>query len=158
AVTDCGAGGFSSAVGEMGEKLGAAVQLDRAPLKYEGLSYTEIWISESQERMVLAVPPEKGDARERLCGSEDVEATVLGNFEATGRLRLFYQGQQVADLSMHFLHDGRPNVVRQATWRAGGVNPRMEVPGARDSILGLTPPARPDNFNAVLLKVLGAPN
>ena len=61
AVTDCGAGGFSSAVGEMGEKIGAEVWLDRVPLKYEGLSYTEIWISEAQERMVLAVPPEKWD-------------------------------------------------------------------------------------------------
>ena len=60
-ITDCGAGGFSSAVGEMGEKIGAEVWLDRAPLKYEGLSYTEIWISEAQERMVLAVPPEKWD-------------------------------------------------------------------------------------------------
>ena len=59
AITDCGAGGFSSAVGEMGADLGASVQLEKAPLKYEGLSYTEIWISESQERMVLAVPPSK---------------------------------------------------------------------------------------------------
>ncbi|MEX0613860.1 MAG: AIR synthase-related protein, partial [Pirellulales bacterium] len=59
AVTDCGAGGFSSAVGEMGEKIGAEVHLDRAPLKYEGLSYTEIWISEAQERMVLAVPEDR---------------------------------------------------------------------------------------------------
>src|SRR5262249_43706737 len=58
AITDCGAGGFSSAVGEMAEHLGAVVDLDKAPLKYEGLSYTEIWISEAQERMVLAVPPE----------------------------------------------------------------------------------------------------
>jgi phosphoribosylformylglycinamidine synthase len=57
-ITDCGAGGFSSAIGEMGAALGAEVELDRAPLKYEGLSYTEIWISEAQERMVLAVPPE----------------------------------------------------------------------------------------------------
>src|SRR6185436_3264773 len=56
AITDCGAGGFSSAVGEMGAELGAVVHLERAPLKYEGLSYTEIWISESQERMVPAVP------------------------------------------------------------------------------------------------------
>ena len=44
-------------MGEMGEKIGAEVWLDRVPLKYEGLSYTEIWISEAQERMVLAVPP-----------------------------------------------------------------------------------------------------
>ena len=57
AITDCGAGGFSSAVGEMGEALGAEVWLEKAPLKYAGLSYTEIWISEAQERMVLAVPP-----------------------------------------------------------------------------------------------------
>ena len=59
AITDCGAGGFSSAVGEMGEKVGARVTLETAPLKYDGLTYTEIWISEAQERMVLAVPPRK---------------------------------------------------------------------------------------------------
>ena len=57
AVTDCGAGGFSSAVGEMGEEIGAEVWLERAPLKYDGLSYTEIWISEAQERMVMSVSP-----------------------------------------------------------------------------------------------------
>src|SRR5262249_25593681 len=100
AVTDCGAGGFSSAVGEMGEKLGARVHLDRAQLKYEGLSYTEIWISEAQERMILAVPPASWPELDKLCKSEDVEATVLGNFEASGRLRLFYQEQAVADLDM----------------------------------------------------------
>ncbi|HEY7153506.1 MAG TPA: AIR synthase-related protein, partial [Gemmataceae bacterium] len=122
AITDCGAGGFSSAVGEMAEGLGASVQLDRAPLKYAGLSYTEIWISEAQERMVLAVPPEQWPKLQKLCAGEDVEATVLGNFEATGRLRLLYQGARVADLDLRFLHDGRPPVVRQASWRAGRVN------------------------------------
>jgi phosphoribosylformylglycinamidine synthase len=116
AITDCGAGGFSSAVGEMGEKLGAVVHLDRAPLKYEGLSYTEIWISEAQERMILAVPPDHWPRLQALCASEDVEATAIGTFEPTGRLRLFYQDQQVADLDMHFLHEGRPAVVRKATW------------------------------------------
>ncbi|HEX3600473.1 MAG TPA: AIR synthase-related protein, partial [Lacipirellulaceae bacterium] len=73
AVTDCGAGGFSSAVGEMGEKIGAEVHLDRAPLKYEGLSYTEIWISEAQERMVLAVPEKNWQTLDELCRSEGVE-------------------------------------------------------------------------------------
>src|SRR5436853_7077721 len=72
-VTDCGAGGFSSAVGEMGEEIGAEVWLEKAPLKYEGLSYTEIWISEAQERMVLAVPPDNWPAFEALCQSENVE-------------------------------------------------------------------------------------
>jgi phosphoribosylformylglycinamidine synthase II len=118
AITDCGAGGFSSAVGEMGADLGAVVDLDKAPLKYDGLSYTEIWISESQERMVLAVPPDKWAAFEKLAAGEGVEAAVLGTFEATGRLKLRYKGQTVADLSMHFLHDGRPEIVRSAEWTA----------------------------------------
>src|ERR1041385_3231503 len=78
AVTDCGAGGFSSAVGEMGETIGAEVHLDRAPLKYEGLSYTEIWISEAQERMVLAVPEKSWPELDKLCRSENVEATMIG--------------------------------------------------------------------------------
>jgi phosphoribosylformylglycinamidine synthase II len=116
AVTDCGAGGFSSAVGEMGEKIGAVVHLDKAPLKYQGLSYTEIWISEAQERMVLAVPPANWEAFRELCASEDVEATVLGTFEPTRKLQLFFNNTEVADLSMKFLHDGRPDIVRQATW------------------------------------------
>jgi phosphoribosylformylglycinamidine synthase len=116
AVTDCGAGGFSSAVGEMGESIGAEVWLDRAPLKYEGLSYTEIWISEAQERMVLAVPVEKWETLRELCHSEGVEATAIGQFKPTGRLKLLYQGHEVGDLSMEFLHEGRPPVVRKASY------------------------------------------
>jgi len=99
AVTDCGAGGFSSAVGEMGEKIGAEVWLDRVPLKYEGLTYAEIWISEAQERMVFAVSPAKWDELKALCDSECVEATVIGQFIPTGRLVLKYNDQQVADLA-----------------------------------------------------------
>ncbi len=116
AVTDCGAGGFSSAVGEMGEKIGAEVWLDRAPLKYEGLSYTEIWISEAQERMVLAVPPTNWEAFSQLAASEGVEATIIGQFVPTGRLQLKYGEHLVGDLSMEFLHDGRPPVVRDAVY------------------------------------------
>jgi phosphoribosylformylglycinamidine synthase len=117
AITDCGAGGFSSAVGEMGADIGATVNLENALLKYEGLSYTEIWISESQERMVLAVPPGKLAELKKLCASEDVEAAVLGTFEPTGRLTLRYQGNAIADLDMHFLHERRPTVVRSAEYR-----------------------------------------
>src|SRR5262249_35100894 len=124
ALTDCGAGGFSSAVGEMGADVGASVQLEKAPLKYEGLSYTEIWISESQERMVLAVPPKNWPDLEALCKSEGVEAAVIGKFEATGRLKLSYRGEPVGDLSMEFLHDGRPAVLRIANCRL----PIMESP------------------------------
>src|SRR4029079_6438267 len=117
AVTDCGAGGFSSAVGEMGEKIGAEVHLDRAPLKYEGLSYTEIWLSEAQERMVLALSEKSWPELEKLCRSENVEATVIGRFVHTGRLQLHYEGNRVADLEMEFLHKGRPPVVRQAIYK-----------------------------------------
>jgi len=116
AVTDCGAGGFSSAVGEMGEKIGAEVWLEKAPLKYDGLSYTEIWISEAQERMVFSVPDETWQAFHDLCASEGVEATIIGRFEPHGRLVLKYHDQVVGDLSMEFLHDGRPPVVREATY------------------------------------------
>ncbi|MDR1268664.1 MAG: phosphoribosylformylglycinamidine synthase, partial [Planctomycetaceae bacterium] len=117
AVTDCGAGGFSSAVGEMGETIGAEVELSNAPLKYEGLSYTEIWISEAQERMVFAVPPEKWNEFKTLCNNEDVEATVLGVFKPTGRLTLNYHGHCVADLDMNLLHNGRPPVIREARYK-----------------------------------------
>jgi phosphoribosylformylglycinamidine synthase len=116
AITDCGAGGFSSAIGEMGEKIGADVWLDRAPLKYQGLSYTEIWISEAQERMILAVPPGNWPELAALCASERVEATVIGQFMPTGRLKLNFGGVEVADLAMDFLHHGRPPVVREAIY------------------------------------------
>ena len=117
-ITDCGAGGFSSAVGEMGAELGATVELDAAPLKYQGLSYTEIWISESQERMVLSVHPDKWPVLKALCEAEDVEAARLGTFDSSGRLILKFHGQTVGNVGMHFLHDGRPKIVLQAEWQA----------------------------------------
>jgi phosphoribosylformylglycinamidine synthase len=123
-ITDCGAGGFSSAVGEMGASLGAEVDLENAPLKYQGLSYTEIWISEAQERMVLAVPPEHWKEFHALAAGEHVETTVLGRFVDTGRLTLHYRGHTVGDLSMHFLHEGRPRVRRQARFSPP---PQVEV-------------------------------
>lgn len=129
AITDCGAGGFSSAVGEMAADTGAEVTLETAPLKYAGLSYTEIWISESQERMVLSVPPEKWPELEALCRSEDVTAAVLGRFTDTGRLKLTYNGETVGDLDMHFLHDGRPHIVRQAEWTQPTPEPQPAASG-----------------------------
>jgi phosphoribosylformylglycinamidine synthase len=107
-ITDCGAGGLSSAVGEMGEETGARVDLDKVPLKYSGLNYAEIWISEAQERMVIAVPPEKLDELLQLCESEDVQVAVIGEFTDDKHLNLFYKGRRVADLDMKFLHHGIP--------------------------------------------------
>lgn len=116
AITDCGAGGFSSAVGEMGEETGAEVWLDKAPLKYSGLSYTEIWISEAQERMVLAVPESNVAEFDALCKSEGVEASVIGKFTDTKELVLKYADNEVGRVTMAFLHDGRPPVIREATY------------------------------------------
>lgn len=146
AVTDCGAGGFSSAVGEMGEKIGAEVWLERCPLKYEGLSYTEVWISEAQERMVLSVPAENWEKLRDLCASEGVEATQIGRFVPGGRLHLTYQGETVGDLAMEFLHDGRPPVIRQAVY-----NPPETTPVA---VTELTV----DEANDSLHKILGSLN
>jgi phosphoribosylformylglycinamidine synthase len=113
AITDCGAGGLSSAVGEMGADIGAAVDLDKVPLKYAGLRYDEIWISEAQERMVLAAPPQNVPALLQLAGGEDVEAVVIGTFGGE-KLLLRYGGQDVGELSMKFLHDGIPMPTRKA--------------------------------------------
>ena len=137
AITDCGAGGFSSAVGEMGEELGARVDLDQAPLKYQGLSYMEIWISESQERMVMSVRPQNLARLLAVFAAENVEAVVLGEFTGTGRLELFYQGTQVCDLDMAFLHGGVPDIVKQARWaRPKAKEPRLACPeDLTDSLL-----------------------
>ncbi|MBN2211139.1 MAG: phosphoribosylformylglycinamidine synthase subunit PurL [Sedimentisphaerales bacterium] len=117
AITDCGAGGLSSAVGEMGEELGAVVDLEKAPLKYDGLNYTEIWISEAQERMVIAVGPENLEKINAIFAAEDVEATVIGHFGNNGKLLLRYAGQTVGELDMKFLHDGLPKYTRKALWQ-----------------------------------------
>ncbi len=125
AITDCGAGGFSSAIGEMGEKLGAEVHLDRAPLKYDGLRYDEIWISESQERMILAVPAEKVATLQSICDEESVELADLGEFGTPDReLILHYEGVEVGRLGMAFLHDGIPMPTREASGGVGAEGQR----------------------------------
>jgi phosphoribosylformylglycinamidine synthase II len=116
AITDCGAGGFSSAVGEMAEGLGAVVELSKAPLKYQGLAPWEIWISEAQERMVLAVSPAKLERVLAVCDEEACEATVLGRFASDNRLVVQYDGTTHADLDLHFLHKGLPVRVRDAVY------------------------------------------
>lgn len=131
AITDCGGGGLSSAVGEMGRDTGARVELEKVPLKYKGLSYTEIWISEAQERMVLAVPPDKTKKILEVFAGEDVEATVIGKFTGNGRLHLLYGGKTVADLDMEFLHHGLPRLQRKAIWERP-VHPEPDFPDPED--------------------------
>jgi phosphoribosylformylglycinamidine synthase len=145
-ITDCGAGGLSSAVGEMGEDCGARVELERVPLKYPGLSAAEIWISEAQERMVLAVPADKLDECLAVFAAEDVEATAIGEFTDSGRLELSFEQREIASLDMRFLHKGNPRPVRNAVWKA----PAHTDPGCP------APPA--GDWRAVLLALLGAPD
>jgi phosphoribosylformylglycinamidine synthase subunit PurSL len=107
-ITDCGAGGLSSAVGEMASKLGCDVELARVPLKYPGLAPWEIWLSEAQERMVLAVSPENIPALQSLCDTFDTELTDIGVFTGNGRLLIRHDGNVVLDLDNEFLHSGIP--------------------------------------------------
>lgn len=108
AVTDCGAGGLSSAVGEMAEGIGAEVDVTLAPLKYPGLRPWEVWLSEAQERMVFAVPPDTWPQMQAVCARHGVEAVSLGRFTGDGVLRVLAGDLQVLELDTHFLHDGRP--------------------------------------------------
>jgi phosphoribosylformylglycinamidine synthase II len=126
AITDCGAGGFSSAIGEMAADTGARVELEHAPLKYQGLAPWEIWLSEAQERMVLAVPPEHLDALLDICAIEEVEASVIGTFTGDHRLLVNHFGHIVADLDMAFLHDGRPARKLEALWVRSDTLPGRE--------------------------------
>jgi phosphoribosylformylglycinamidine synthase len=117
AVTDCGAGGFSSAVGEMGRTLGATVHLDRAPLKYAGLTPVEVWISEAQERMVLAVDPARLDELRAITDAHGVEMCELGTFGTPDRdLVLLWNGNEMGRLSTAFLEDALPMPTREAVW------------------------------------------
>jgi len=107
-ITDCGAGGLSSAVGEMASKIGADVDLRNVRLKYPGLAPWEIWLSEAQERMTLAVSPKNLSALQELCATFDTELTDMGSFTGEHRLIVRYDGEVVLDLDNDFLHEGIP--------------------------------------------------
>jgi len=116
AITDCGAGGFSSAVGEMGEDLGVRIDLSTVPLKYPGLQPWEIWLSEAQERIVVAVPPADLAELQQLCDDWDVELTDLGEFTGDRRLVVTHGDVGVVDMPMDFLHDGLPRREMVGAW------------------------------------------
>jgi phosphoribosylformylglycinamidine synthase subunit PurSL len=141
AITDCGAGGFSSAVGEMAEELGADIDLAQAPLKYQGLAPWEIWISEAQERMVLAVPPDKLERVLAICKEETCEATVLGRFTGDGKLVVRHGDTVHGEMDLKFLHKGLPVRLREASYTP----PTLEEPKL--------PPTT--DTKAALLAVLG---
>ncbi|MCP4751761.1 MAG: phosphoribosylformylglycinamidine synthase subunit PurL [Proteobacteria bacterium] len=144
-ITDNGAGGLSSSVGEMAEfSHGCKLHLDKAPLKYEGLQPWEILISEAQERMTVSIPPQ--DVRRFLELSEQmqVESTVLGEFTDSGYFECYYQDKLVAQLEMDFLHKGVPAMNLIAEWKA----PQFKT---------VLPP-EPDDLGQMLHTMLSRPN
>ena len=145
-ITDNGAGGLSSSVGEMAEGPGGCeLHLDRAPLKYAGLQPWEILLSEAQERMTLAVPPEQWDGFVALAARRDVRATALGKFTDSGRFVAYFQGDVVAAMDMAFLHNGVPVMELPATWTPPQGEPLDDLPV-------------PDDLGDTLRRVLGRLN
>lgn len=144
AITDCGAGGLSSAIGEMAGRMGAEVQLEDVPLKYPGLAPWEIWLSEAQERMVLAVPPRNLPALRDLCARFGVELRDLGQFTDSGRLIVRYGSQVVADLDLDFLHGGLPRRRMRAVMSTQGSPEFLQVPA--------------DSYEQLLLALLSHPD
>jgi phosphoribosylformylglycinamidine synthase len=145
AITDLGGGGLSSAVGETAKRFGcgAFVELDKVPLKYPGLAPWEIYISESQERMLLAVPPENLEKVLEVFGSEDVEANAIGKFTEDEVLRVYFQGEKVAEIEIPFLFEP-PKVVRTANYK-----PKIfEEPSFQET----------ENLTETLLQLLSSPN
>ncbi len=126
AITDCGAGGLSSSVGEMAEKLGADVYLERIPLKYPGLQPWEIWLSEAQERMVMAVPEANLKRLFEICELHETDASVIGEFRDDGILRVTYDNELVGAFDVNFLHEGMPQLQLDAVW---------QQPSVQDAIL-----------------------
>lgn len=144
-ITDNGAGGLSSSVGEMAEFTnGFEIHLDRAPLKYAGLQPWEIFLSEAQERMTLAIQPEKIDEFMALCKKMDVEATMLGTFTDSGKFHCLYDGKTVAYMDMDFVYKALPPMEMVAKWQQKTFDePKL--------------PATP-NLNDELKKLLGTLN
>jgi phosphoribosylformylglycinamidine synthase len=147
AITDCGAGGFSSAIGEMVKNHGAVIELEKTPLKYPGLVSWEIWLSEAQERMVLAVPEENITELVKICQLYEVEYTILGEYSSNKQLVITKNGKKVLDLSMDFLHDGLPqrNLV-------------AEIPTKNHFESESLPQATPQFIKNTLLALLNHPN
>ncbi len=139
-LTDNGAGGLSSSVGEMATGTGGArLDVTHAPVKYPGLQPFELVVSESQERMSFSVPKEKLEAFLQLAKRRNVEASVLGEFDSSGYFRVDHGGRTVALLNLEFLHDGLPPMILKAKWEGPKEETcwsrRPELPEVRETEL-----------------------
>lgn len=140
-ITDCGAGGFSSAVGEMVAETGGEMQLDRVPLKETDMKPWEIFLSESQERMVLAVEPERVDELGTLAETYETDCTRIGTVTDTGRLEVRHGERTVCDLDGTFLHDP-PRRMMESRYTSA-TRPAESLP------------ADPDSPETLLMKIVG---
>ncbi len=147
-ITDNGGGGLSSSIGESARfSNGCRVDLDKVPLKYEGLDQWEIWVSESQERMTIAVKPENLDRFMELSRKHAVESTVIGEYNDSGYLRLDYKGKTCAYIRMDFLKSEFPQWEFDAEW----IPPQVR---------GLSEPVitEPTDHGKLLKNILARPN
>ncbi len=147
-ITDNGGGGLSSSIGESARfSKGALVELDKVPLKYEGLDLWEIWVSESQERMTVAIKPEHLERFMQLSQKHEVESTVIGHYTDTGKLHITYRDKTCAYVDLALLESGFPQWEFAAEW----VPP--EYRGLREPVLG-----PPENHRRILFAMLSRPN
>lgn len=147
-ITDNGGGGLSSSIGESAQLAGGALlELEKVPLKYEGLDIWEIWISESQERMSIAVNPGNLDRFMELSKMHEVESTVIGRFEASGKLHITYKGKTCAYLDVDFTSEGFPQWEFEAHWQS------PEKRGMLEPVL-----TEPSDYGKLLHAMLAAPN
>lgn len=144
AITDCGGGGYSSAIGEIAEDVGVEVDLSRVPLKYTGLAPWEIWLSESQERMIVALDPADWEEFKHICDQFDTPTEIIGTFTGDQTLTLKHNNETVGQLPMDFLHHGLPQRVMEMEY-----HPRVE----NDDL-----PPLPGDWRSTLKQVLGHMN
>lgn len=143
-ITDCGGGGYSSAIGEMAEEIGARVYLEKVPLKYSGLAPWEIFLSESQERMILAISPNNLIKVRKICRLFNVPTDTIGKFDGSKKLIVSYENQKVCDMPMKFIHNGLP----QRTMK-GYFKPYK----AREKL-----PNKQKDLRSIWKKILSSPN
>jgi phosphoribosylformylglycinamidine synthase len=147
-ITDNGGGGLSSSVGESARfSNGCVVELEKVPLKYEGLDQWEIWVSESQERMTVAIKPEDWAHFEELSKKHAVESTVIGRYTDSGKLNITYDGETCASVDIDFMTSQFPQWTFEAEWTPPEMRELLE-PVLADH----------DDASGLLLDILARPN
>ena len=147
-ITDNGGGGLSSSVGESARfSNGCEIDLEKVPLKYDGLDQWEIWVSESQERMTVAVTPDNIKEFLSLSQKHRVESTVIGKYTDTGKLHIKYNEKTIAYVDLDFLESGFPKWEFDAVWKS----PKER--GLYEPVL-----SRPKDYNTLVLDMLARPN